>query len=75
MKNGEKFMAQNSNMEILEAQIRELFGRTVWTHKTQEKCADILNSRNHTIKMVQIILSAFTNINAFYCCCITCIPR
>lgn len=53
-------MAVNSNMEVLEAQIRELFGRTVWTHKTQEKCADILNSRNHTIKVVQIILSALT---------------
>ncbi|QOY52731.1 SLATT domain-containing protein [Candidatus Sulfurimonas baltica] len=53
-------MALNSNMEVLEAQIRELFGRTVWTHKTQEKCADILNARNHTIKIIQIVLSALT---------------
>ncbi len=53
-------MEQNSNMDVLEAQIRELFGRTVWSHKTQEKCADILNSRNHNIKIVQIILSALT---------------
>lgn len=60
IKNGEKYMAPNSNLEILEAQIRELFGRVVWTHKTQEKCADILNSRNHAIKVIQIILSALT---------------
>jgi hypothetical protein len=53
-------MAQSSNLEILEAQVREIFGRVVWTHKTQEKCADILNSRNHTIKVIQIILSALT---------------
>jgi hypothetical protein len=65
MKNGEKYMAQNSNMNILEAQIRELFGRTVWTHKTQEKCADILNSRNHTIKVIQIILSGLTTTGIF----------
>lgn len=60
IQNGEKFMALNSNIEVLEAQIRELFGRAVWTHKTQEKCADILNSRNHTIKVIQIVLSALT---------------
>jgi hypothetical protein len=53
-------MAQSSNLEILEAQIRELFGRVVWTHKTQEKCADILNSRSHLIKVAQIVLSALT---------------
>lgn len=46
--------------KMLEAQLRELYGRTVWTHKTQEKCADILKSRNHTMKIVQIILSALT---------------
>lgn len=45
---------------ILEAQLRELYGRTVWTHKTQEKCADILRARNHNMKIIQIILSALT---------------
>jgi hypothetical protein len=45
---------------ILEAQLRELYGRTVWTHKTQEKCADILRARNHNMKILQIILSALT---------------
>lgn len=45
---------------LLESQIRELYGRAVWTHKTQEKCADILRSRNHTIKIIQIVLSGLT---------------
>jgi len=53
-------MERNSQINILEAQIRECFGRVVWTHKTQEKCSDILNKRNNTIKMSQIILSALT---------------
>ena len=46
--------------KILEAQLRELYGRAVWTHKTQEKCADILRARNHKMKIIQIILSALT---------------
>jgi predicted DNA-binding protein YlxM (UPF0122 family) len=46
--------------KVLEAQLRELYGRTVWTHKTQEKCADILRARNHNMKIFQIILSALT---------------
>lgn len=45
---------------ILESQIRELYGRAVWTHKTQEKCADILKRNNHILKVIQIVLSALT---------------
>jgi hypothetical protein len=58
-------MAQNSPIEILEDQIRECFGRAVWTHKTHEKCADILNRRNSRIKLWQIILSAITTSGIF----------
>jgi len=58
-------MEQDSQIEILEAQIRECHGRVVWTHKTQEKCADILNDRNSTIKMWQIILSAIITSGIF----------
>jgi hypothetical protein len=53
-------MEQNSPLEILESQIRECYGRVVWTHKTQEKCADILFSRNSIFKWTQIVLSAIT---------------
>ncbi len=45
---------------LLEAQLRECFGRVVYTHKTHEKCADLLLSRWSTIKLWQIILSAIT---------------
>lgn len=53
-------MAPNSQINILEAQIRECFARVAWTHKTHEKCADILNKRNSNIKLIQILLSAIT---------------
>lgn len=45
---------------ILEGQLRECFGRVVYSHKTHEKCADILLSRLSRIKLWQIILSATT---------------
>lgn len=53
-------MALNSPVDVIESQIRECYGRVVWTHKTQEKCADILNSRQDRLKLWQIILSAVT---------------
>lgn len=65
MKSGEKFMEQDSQVKILESQIRECYGRVVWTHKTQEKCCDILNRRNDLIKVTQIILSAVTTSGIF----------
>jgi SMODS and SLOG-associating 2TM effector domain family 4 len=45
---------------ILEGQLRECFGRVVYSHKTHEKCADILLTRLSQIKLWQIILSALT---------------
>jgi len=53
-------MEPNSQVSILEDQIRNSYGRIVWTHKTQEKCADILLKRHSRIKITQIILSALT---------------
>lgn len=58
-------MELNSQVEILESQIRECFGRVVWTHKTHEKCADILNKRQNRIKFWQIALSAITTSGVF----------
>jgi hypothetical protein len=46
--------------DILEGQLRECFGRIVYSHKTHEKCADILLGRLSQIKLWQIILSAIT---------------
>lgn len=45
---------------VLEGQLRECYGRVVYSHKTHEKCADILLSRLSAIKLWQIILSAVT---------------
>src|SRR3954470_3016451 len=45
---------------ILEGQLRECFGRVVYTHKTHEKAADILLTRLSRVKLWQIILSALT---------------
>lgn len=49
-----------SSRAVLEAQLRECFGRVVYSHKTHEKCADILLSRLSRIKLWQIVLSAVT---------------
>jgi predicted DNA-binding protein YlxM (UPF0122 family) len=53
-------MEQNSQVKILLSQIRECYGKVVWTHKTQEKCADIIWIRHRWIKIIQIVLSALT---------------
>ncbi len=46
--------------KILEGQLRECYGRVVYSHKTHEKCSDILLHRLSNIKLWQIILSALT---------------
>ena len=51
-KSGEKFMDIDIQIKTLESQIRELYARVVWTHKTQEKCADIIWKRNSIIKII-----------------------
>lgn len=43
--------------DILEGQIRESYGRVIYTHKTHEKCADILLSNHNWVKISQVILS------------------
>jgi len=50
----------NESRRIIEGQLRECYGRVVYSHKTHEKCADILLSRLSNIKLWQIILSAIT---------------
>ena len=50
----------SDSRKILEGQLRESFGRVVYSHKTHEKCADILLERLSNIKLWQIVLSAIT---------------
>jgi len=45
---------------ILIGQLRESYGRVVYSHKTQEKCADLLLTKLGQIKFWQILLSALT---------------
>lgn len=45
---------------VLESQIRECFGRTVYSHKTHEKCADIYLGRRALLTLIQIGLSSVT---------------
>lgn len=47
-------------IDLLEAQIRESFGRVVYSHKTHEKCSELLLKRLSHIKKAQIALSALT---------------
>jgi len=47
-----------SSWAIMEGQVRASYGRVVYSHKTHEKCADILLARLSTIKFWQIVLSA-----------------
>lgn len=58
-------MNHNSEYEILESQIREFYGRVVWTHKIQEKCSDLIIERYNTIKVCQLILSSLVTTGVF----------
>ena len=65
-KNGGRFLvphSQLSNSEsnrALEGEIRDAYGRAAYTHKTQEKSADILTERQARFKVCQIILLAIS---------------
>lgn len=58
-------MNHNSEYEILENQIREIYGRVVWTHKTQEKCSDLIIEKYNVIKLWQLILSSLVTTGVF----------
>ena len=51
--------------KALESQIREIYGRVVYTHKTHEKCADLFKSRSDTLKGVEISSNSINNNNHF----------
>jgi len=55
-----KTLNEVDSVAVLESQIRECFGRVVYSHKTHEKCADLLLTRHNRIKLLQIALSVIT---------------
>ena len=52
--------AAQDRRDLLDAQLREAFGRVVYTHKAHEKEADILLARLSKIKLGQIVLPAIS---------------
>ncbi len=46
--------------EVLEAQVRECFGRVIYSHKTHLKDGDLCAGTLRNIKVLQIILSSIT---------------
>lgn len=52
--------ASDTPKNFLDAQLRESFGRVIYTHKVHEKEADILLGRLSKIKLGQIILPAIS---------------
>lgn len=56
----------NDQERFLESQIREIYGRVVYTHKTHEKCALVLKNRSDCIKIGEIILSAATTTSILF---------
>jgi hypothetical protein len=52
--------------DTLEGQLREMFGRAAYTHKTHEKMADALQARYEKIKYWEIGLSVLTTSSLIY---------
>lgn len=46
---------------VIEAQIEQLMGKVAWTHKIQEKQADIYRKKGNQAELIKIVLSAITS--------------
>jgi hypothetical protein len=53
-----------STTDVLESQIRECFGRVIYTHKTHEKMADQCSGTLRRFKVAQIMTAALTSSGA-----------
>ena len=49
-----------TSIKVLEAQIRQLFAGVVWTHKIQEKQADIYKNKNTKLEMAKVFTTTLT---------------
>ncbi|WP_155804536.1 SLATT domain-containing protein [Magnetospirillum fulvum] len=56
---------EDESIRVLEAQIRELYGRICYTHKTHEKAAEASYKLGAFLKFIQIGLSAAVTVGAF----------
>jgi len=53
--------AQLNQVTVLEDQIREIYGRAAYSHKTHETMADSLLSKHNRLKLFEIVLLAVTS--------------
>lgn len=53
-------MTDITALNVLESQVRECFGRVIYTHKTHSKMADQCASTLRLVKIAQIALSSMT---------------
>ncbi len=53
-------METNFQVKVLEDQIRECYGRLVWTYTTHQKCVDILQKKSKRIKRIKIALNSIS---------------
>jgi len=49
------------NYKILEDAVRDMFGRAVWSHKIQEKQADIYQEQYKCMEIMSIVSASFTS--------------
>lgn len=54
-------------MEYIEAQLRQKLASTVWTHKIQEKQADIYLNKYNLLETIRIIILAITTSGIVSC--------
>lgn len=52
---------ESAAAESLKGQLREMYGRLAYTHKTHEKMADSCISKYRTVKAIEIVLSALSS--------------
>jgi uncharacterized protein YciI len=57
--------ASPAAVRVLDSQIRELYGRCCYSHKTHEKAAEFQRQLASHIKILQIVLSALVTAGAF----------
>lgn len=50
----------DDKIKVLEAQIRQLFAGVVWTHKIQEKQADIYKDKSTIIEIAKLVAATLT---------------
>lgn len=54
-------MESKKKIEIIESQLRHIYAQIVWSHKIQEKQADIYRKRQNRCEVMRIVTSSLTS--------------